>query len=115
MANRRARRRIRVLVAVADLARLDERRHVSADMLPPKALCDTAQRCQIAVMRRLMQRMKHFFATQGGNDDTRRDGALVAMLQERGFDDELTPRIDERLQRGVCFEFIRVGTRVCVQ
>ena len=84
-------------------------------MWPLKALCDAAQRRLIAVMRRLMQRTKHFFAKHGGNDNTRRDGALVAMLQEHAFNDELTLRIDERLQRGVGLELINVGTRVCVK
>ena len=109
MAQRRARRRIRVSVAIADFARPDERRHVSTDMWPSKALCDAAQRRLIAVMRRYMQRTKHVFAKHGGNDDTCRDGALVAMLQERVFDNELTPRIDERLQSGVDLDVIRSG------
>ena len=78
-------------------------------------MCNAALRRLIAVMRSLMQRKKHFFAKHGGNDDTRRNGALCETLQERVFDDELTAPIDERLQRGAGHEFIIVETRVCVQ
>ena len=80
MAQQRARRRICLSIAIANFAHPDVRRHVSTNMWSPNALIDATQRRLIAVMRRFMQRTNHFFAKYGGNDTTRKDGELVAML-----------------------------------
>ena len=76
---------------VAHFTRFNECGYVTADARPPEALCDAAQRCFIAVVRRLVQRAKHFYGKRGGHDNAGRDNALVAMLKERVFDCKLGP------------------------
>lgn len=57
---------------------------------------DKAERCLIAVMRRLMQRTKHFVAKKCVDDNTHLNNALVKMRQKRVFDDKLILHLGKR-------------------
>ena len=68
-------------------------------MWPPEALCDAAKRRLIAVMRRPMQRTKHFFAKRGKIDNMRAIFAFFAMIQERVSENEYFLHINQRFHR----------------
>ena len=67
------------------------------------------------MVRGLVHRVEHFFAVRGGHDNAGKDGALVAMLEERVFDYELGPHVSKCFQRGICFQLVCIGARVNVQ
>ena len=100
---RRARERVGVSITITNFACLHECRDVSGDARPPEALCDTAQRRFIAVVRGLVQCAKHLFAKGGKYDNAIGDDALIAMLEEPVFDDELRAHVRECFQRGIRF------------
>ena len=66
-------------------------------------MCDTAQRRFIAVVRGFVQSAEHPFAKSERYDNASGDGALIAVLEERVFDDELWPHVRECFQRGIRF------------
>ena len=103
MSKWRAWKRVGIAITIAHFASLREFRDVTADARPPEALCNAAQHRFVAVVRGLVQCEEHLFANCGRDNNASGDGALIAMLEERVFDDELWPHIRECCQRGMRF------------
>ena len=89
MTKRRAGERVEVAITIAHFACLRECGDVTADAWPPEALCDTPQRRFVAVVCGLVQCAEHVLAKGGRYNNASRNGALIAMLEKRVFDDEL--------------------------
>ena len=66
-------------------------------------------------MRGFVQGAENFFSKGSRYDNTRRDGALVRVLEERVFNNKLRPCVCEGFQLGICFKLVRVGARVDIQ
>ena len=103
MTKRRARKRVGVAITIVHFACLRECGDVTADARPPEALCDVAQRRFVAVVRGLVQCAEHVFTKDGRYNNASGDGALIAVLEERVFDDELWPHVCKCFQRGIRF------------
>ena len=52
----------------------------------------------VPVMRRLVQRPKHFISERRGHYDSRRDGSFIIMLHQLVFQPELWPHVSKRFQ-----------------
>ena len=103
MTKRRARKRVGVAITIAHFACLRECGDVTADARPPEALCNAAQHRFLAVVRGFVQCAEHVFAKVSRYNNTSGDGALIAVLEERVFDDELWQHVCECFQRGIRF------------
>ena len=103
VSKRRARERVGVAITIAHFACFRLCGDVTADARPPEALCDTAQRRLVAVVRGLVQCTEHVFTKGGGYNNASGNGALIAVLEKRVFDDELWPHVCECFQRGIRF------------
>ena len=103
MTKRRARKRVGVAITIAHFACLRECGDVTADPRPPDELCDAAQRRFLTMMRVFVQCAEHVFAKGGRYNNAIGNGALIAVLEERVFDDELWPHVCECFQRGIRF------------
>ena len=90
---RRAQKRVGVAIAIAYFACFHDCGDGTTDERPPEALCDTAQRSFIAVVRGLVKCAEHLFAKGGKYDNIIGDGALIALPKERVFDEELWPHV----------------------
>ena len=82
-------KRVIVAIMIAFFACLCECKEVTADARPPEALCDAAQPRVVAMVRGFVLCAKHVFAKSGRYNNASGDGALIAVLEERVFDDEL--------------------------
>ena len=115
VAQRRAWQRVGVAVAIEHFTRFHKRKCISAEVRPPKALCDAAQSRLIAVMCGFMSCAEDFFTKRSRYDNTRRNGAFVTVLEERVFHIKLRPFVCDRFQRGIRLKLVRVGACVDIQ
>ena len=115
MCKRRVRKRDKVAITIVHFVCFRECRDVTVDARPPEALCNAELRRFVAVVRGLVECVKHLFAKGSRDNNARGDGALITVLEERVFDDKLWPRVCECFQCGIRLQLVSVGALVRVQ
>ena len=77
MSQQRARRRIRYSIAIASLAGSQKCRYVSSDEQPLNTLQNSTISRLDPVLRKLMQRAKHFLSKQRGHHDLGKNDSYI--------------------------------------